>query len=103
MNQEPAATSPPADFPACLNRVLRSENVPFQTFVIMQTIDRAGGTVTKARLTITTGASFQIVNHNINRTPFFESDDSGPLVAVSLNEDGRRKLDRINAKLASNY
>ncbi|MCH7228279.1 hypothetical protein [Haloferula sp. A504] len=102
-DQTDTATPPPADYAARLNRALRSESVAFQTYALMYAAAFAGGTITKARLSIVTGTSYQIVNHQIARTRFFDSDDSGPLVTVSLNEDGRAKLDRINAKLARNY
>lgn len=94
---------PSADFPARLNRVLLSENVAFGTYALMLAVHNAGGRISRAKLSLETGSTYQAICHQTRRTPWFADDHSGPLVAVVLNHDGKGKLDRIHHKLAHDY
>lgn len=81
-------------------RVLARQNISFPQYCLMLAIRDAGGNLALARLSVRLGYSYHAVRQQVLRSNWFEIDNSGPLVAVSLAADGSAKLDRIHQLLA---
>lgn len=82
-----------------LANVLYRQDLTFSTYVLLQATADADGPITLAHLARDVGFSYHATRNQIIRTPWFQTHEPDPLVTVSLNDDGKRKLARVTASL----
>lgn len=101
MQQPPATTATQHEFYIALARALVAENLSFSTYALMlATASSEGGRATVAGLSLVVGSSYWAVRNQLRRTPWFNTDSTGPLVAVELNDEAKLKLARVAMRLA---
>lgn len=87
-------------FTEALTLALACENVSFTTYSLMVRVSGGGGCVSICDMVETLNLSYHAIVHQVERSPYFAWNRSGKRVAVTLNMDGEKKLERMAKRLA---
>ena len=80
---------------------LSAENVTWPQYAILLALASASAPPTVAGVAIAIGYSYHAVRNQALRSYLFELDTSGHLARIRITHDGRDKLARITARLAT--